>query len=153
MSGRIGPKDWSPEFRPPTTRNGVDLLQYVRGVVIVGGEGDIDLGGKGPVYVAVVHDGGGYVPAAAIAVDQNQYHNLSNDVLETAYEIMTEREMENVKHVKELQEEWGDRWDEILTEAFDGKVWVFESPLEAARALRVDKRAREFITITMPDRS
>lgn len=124
-----------------------ELERYLEGVVIIGGEGTIQLAAKGPVYVAVVHDGSGFNPGAAIAVDQNPYHDLSNDVLETAHEIMAEDSKKNTEYVAELQKEWGDRWEEILTEAFDGKVWTFEDPAEAAAAIQTSKRALEYVEI------
>jgi hypothetical protein len=123
-----------------------ELERYLESVVILGGEGTIQLAAKGPVYVAVVHDGSGFNPGAAIAIDQNQY-DLSADVLETAHEIMREDAEKNTEYVAELREEWGDRWEEILTEAFDGKVWTFEDPAEAAAAIQTSKRALEYVEI------
>lgn len=143
LSGGSGPREWSPR-RPESVQ---DLEGWLRGVVIVDGEGQVDLGRPGPVYVALVHDGSGFNPAAAIVVDQNPYHDLSNDVISTAYEIMEERAMKNEAYVKELQDEWGERWDEILTEGFDGKVWVFQNPAHAAAAIKTDDRAKKFIDI------
>jgi hypothetical protein len=151
MSFPHGPKDWEPVFRDPQTEAGLELQRYLKGCVILDGEGSIDLNDKSPVYVAVVHEGGSYVPGAAISVDQG-HRDLEHQVLETAFEIMTEHAMKNVEYVKEIQEEWGDDWQDILTEGFDGKVWTFKNPKEAELALRGDERVMKFIDIEQPDR-
>lgn len=155
-----GPKDWHPLERksdeqifqwldqfPGRTPQFDELVRYLRAVVLVGGEGVIDTGYKGPVYISIVHDGSGFNPAAAIAVDQNPFHNLSNETLEMAYEIMQDLEMKDEEHVRELQEEWGDRWDEILTEGFQGKTWVFQDPVLAASALLTEPGIRKYVEI------
>lgn len=147
MSPLFGPKDWEPSFRNPQTEAGIELLRYLKGVTIIDGEGTIDLNDRHPVYVAIVHSGGSYTPAGVIVVGQNREH----EALEAAFEIMEEHEMKNVEHVKELQEEWGDDWHDILTEGFDGKVWTFENPREAVLAVRGDKYAMKFISIEMPE--
>ena len=123
-----------------------ELERYLQGVVIIGGEGSLRLDQAGPAYVAVIHDGSGFTPGAAIAVDQNPYHDLSNEVLETAHEIMADDAKKDEKIVAELQEEWGDEWEDILTESFDGKVWTL-SPAEAAAAIRTNPRAARYVEI------
>lgn len=123
-----------------------ELERYLQGVAIIGGEGSLRLDSAGPAYVAIIHDGSGFVPGAAIAVDQNPYHDLSNDVLETAHEIMAEDAKKDEKYVAELQEEWGDRWEDILTDSFGGKVWTL-SPAEAAAAIRTYPRAARYVEI------
>lgn len=146
-----GPKDWSPRVRKlgePRTEEGQELAGWLRSSVVLEGDGTIDLDDDDPVYVAVIHDGSGFNPAAMIAVGQNRYHNLESDLLETAFDMMRERDLKNEVHVKELQEEWGEeRWEEILTEAYDGKVWKIQDPFEAARAILTDKRASQVIDI------
>lgn len=123
-----------------------ELERYLEGVVILGGEGSLQLDSAGPAYVAVIHDGSGFTPGAAIAVDQNPYHDLSDDVLETAHEIMVEDAKKDKKIVAELRKEWGDRWEEILTEPFGGKVWTL-SPADAAAAIRSNARAARYVEI------
>lgn len=147
MRGGSGPKDWFPGGRSRETR---ELEIWLKACVLIGGEGEIDIAMKGPVYIAIVHDGSGFNPAAAIAVDQNQYHDLSNDVLEKAYEVLQDHNMKNEAYVKELQDEWGDRWEEILTEAYDGKVWTFQKAAHAANAILTDKDAKRLIGIEDP---
>jgi len=124
-----------------------DLARYLQGIVLIGGEGEIDVGGRGPVYVSIIHDGSGYTPGAAIVVDQNQFHDLSNETLEAAFDIMRENVEKDEEYVRELQEEWGDRWQEILTESFDGKSWTFKNPKDAAEVISADKKASELIEI------
>lgn len=144
-----GPKDWVPGSGSKS-RTAVELERYLKSVVLVDGDGEVDLGRKGPVYIAIVHDGSGFSPAAAIAVDQNMYHDLSGDVLERAYEILQERDMKNETYVKELQEEWGDRWEEILTEAYDGKVFTLKTPVEAASVIFDDPAAKRLLEVMDP---
>lgn len=144
-----GPKDWVPGSGSKS-RTAVDLEGWLRSVVLVGGKGEVDIAMKSAVYVAIVHDGSGFNPAAVIVADQNQYHDLSSEVLEEAYEILKDRDMKDESRVKELQDEWGDRWDEILTEAYDGKVWTFQKAAHAASAIMEDKAASRFIKIIDP---
>lgn len=144
---RQGPREWSPR-RPESVQ---DLESWLRGAVVVAGEGQVNLGDRGPVYVALVHDGSGFNPRAVVVVDQNPYHDLSDDVLSTAFEIIEDEAMKNKSHVKEIQEEWGERWEEILTEGFDGKVWTFHNPYHAAAALKTDPRTMKFIEINQPE--
>lgn len=101
-----------------------DFERYLQGVVILDGDGIVRLDDEDPVHVGIVHDSSGYNPGAAIFVDQNRYHATQDTVIQEAYDILFHKDMENEEHVKELQEEWGDRWDEILTEAYDGKAWT-----------------------------
>lgn len=140
-----GPKDWIPGRAGHTQAD--DLVRHLQGVVILGGKGSIDVGQKGPVYISIVHDGSGFNPGAAIGVDQNMYHDLGQDTLEEAFEILKDRDLNNEEHVRELREEWGDRWEEILTEAYGGKTWTFKDPKVAAAALKMDKRAMKYVEI------
>jgi hypothetical protein len=140
-----GPREWRPEKVQPTTKAGQDLADWLKGVTILEGEGTVDVADWGPTYVAIVHEGGSYTPAGVIVVDQNPYHDLSNDVLETGFDMIREKFMKDTKHVKELMEEWGEEWEDILMESVDGKVWVFKNAREAAAAIRTDDRARKFI--------
>src|SRR5436190_16625652 len=155
-----GPKDWNPRARterhgseewldqfPGRTPQFDDLVRHLRAVVLIGGEGYIGTDKEGPVYISIVHDGSGFNPAAAIAVSQNRYHDLSQDTLEEAFEILEDHDEKNVEHVRELQEEWGDRWEEILTEAYEGKTWVFKDPVLAASAILTVPGMRKYIEI------
>lgn len=141
-----GPRDWSPRHTPPSTEKGKDLADWLKGVTILEGEGTIDAAEKGPTYVAIVHEGGSYNPGGVIVVDQNPYHDLSNDVLETGFDMVREWLLKNEEHVQELMKDYGDEWEDVMMESVDGKVWVFKDPAEAANAIRTDERARKFIT-------
>jgi len=120
---------------------------YLRGVVIVGGEGTIDLSSKDEVWIGVVHDNSGYNPMGAVAVNQNRFHSHPDIPLQTADEILTDLLMEDTEYVEELQEEWGDEWYEILTEGINGMVFGPFTPEVAADIIRSDKRAASFIDI------
>jgi hypothetical protein len=138
-----GPKDWS----PGKSAQSRDLESWLKGVVLVGGKGEIDIAMKSPVYVAVVHDGSGFNPAAVIVVDQNMYHDLSSEVLEEAFEILKDRDLQDKVHVQELMDEWGDRWEEILTEGYDGRTWTINKPAFAAAAIQGVVTAARLIKI------
>ena len=138
-------KDWRPPPVGPVTKKGLELARYLGGVSLLEGKGEIRTKDSGPVYVAIVHDGTGFTPGATIAVDQNPFHDLTNEVLEEAFEMMKDYHLMDESYVKELQKNWGDIWEEMLTELFDGKVWVFKNPVEALAAIYTDKKARGFI--------
>lgn len=145
-------KDWTPRKSDPNNPTPRESLQrYLKLVRLIGGEGSIELGERGPVYVAIAHDASSYHPDGAIVVDQNPFHDLEDAVLTTAFEIVEERVMENEVHVKDIQEEWGDQWREILTEAFDGAVWTFNDPYEASAAIVGDPEAMRHIEINDPE--
>lgn len=151
---RKGPREWSPrrKFQPPSTPEGVELEGWLQSVTILDGEGEIDLGRVGPVYVAIVDSGGSYFPTGVIVVDQNPYHG-ENNVLEIGFEMVKEDVMKNKEYVKELQRDWGDEWEEILTENFGGKVWSFNDPYQAAAAIATNKRAFLFIDLEESEES
>ena len=82
-----------------------------------------------------------------IVVDQNPYHNLRDETLQEAFGILKDIHMQDEEHVRELQEEWGDDWEEILTETFDGKSFVFHDPKKAAEVISEDKGASKYVEI------
>lgn len=130
----------------PYAEEALGLNRYLDGVVIVDGEGTIDLNDTDPVFVGIVHDGSGFTPAAAIFVDQNRHHASHDSAIQGAFEIMEAKALEDEEIVAEHQEEWGDRWQEILTESFDGKAFQV-TPEDAVRLIDRDGKAAEFIDI------
>ena len=120
---------------------------YLRGVVILDGDGTIDLGDKDEVWIGIVHDGSGYTPGAAVSINQNRYHSHPDIPLQAAHEILTEKLLEDTEHVKELQEEWPDDWYDILTEGSDGMVFGPFKHAVAADIFRSDKYASKYIDI------
>lgn len=120
---------------------------YLRGVVILDGEGSIELGDRDDVWIGIIHDGSGYNPGAAIAINQNRYHDHPDIPLQDAHEILTEKLLEDTEHVKELQEEWPDDWYDVLTEGSDGMVFGPFDPATAADIVRSDKYASKYIDI------
>lgn len=137
-----------------TSTDSEDLARYLDGVNLIGGEGSIDLGyiarmsdrgyNDETVNVAIVHDGSGYTPSAAIVVLDFGH---PDSALQFAYEILEERER-NLStedgRMAELESEWTEyegQADEILTESFDGKVWTL-SPEEAVNVIRNSKAAQ-----------
>lgn len=141
-------KDWWPGgqslIRSPAAK---DLVHYLESVVILGGWGGISVSYGGPVYVAICHDGSGFVPTGMIAVDQSLYHDLSEDAFSEAYHLLKDRIMEDEEYIEELRKDWGDRWEEILVEPLDGKTWTIQNPAEAIAAIRTDPRAYRAIEI------
>lgn len=139
---------WEGSFSPEAQ----EFMRYLKAVVIVAGEGSIELGNSyhDTVSVAIVHDGSGYNPGAAIFVD---YGGREDAALESAYEILEEREMESAfedGRMEELEAEWteyeGQAYD-ILTETFDGRAWTLDAE-EAAEIIEKDKYAIQYIDIS-----
>lgn len=121
-----------------------DVLE--KGVILVAGdaEGHIDIGAEDePVWVAIVVNVEGYGPhTGAIYAYQNRFHGNADTPLQEAYEILEEWEREHHgDYLKELEEEYGDRANEIFTETFDG--WSFKlDPREFGEAIRHTKAAK-----------
>ena len=76
-----------------------------------------------------------------------------HSALEGAYEILETMDREQAMEdgrMAELEEEWGDRADEILTEGYNGQV--FELPVEeAAEVIEMDKYASKYIDIEVQE--
>lgn len=112
-----------------------EFERLLEAFILVEGEGDVQVGGPGgtdPVHVAVVYDVVSYGPhTSAIYVDQNRYHASGDTALQAAYEILEQWELDYQSeaaktgdtYLKDLQEEWGDEWMEIMTETFDGQTF------------------------------
>ena len=131
------------------TRDPEVFERYLKSCVIVCGEGEIDLTVgedlEDEVAIAIIHDGSGFNPAAALHVSEL---GSTQDALEQAFDAMREHTLEHYpEHVKELQEEWGDEWDQILTETFDGLAFTL-SPHAAAQAIVNDRFAPHHVTVS-----
>ena len=118
-----------------------DLDRWLAGVVILAGEGSIDISSKAKVWIAIVHDGGGFSPGAAIVAAD---YGSGDEALERAVELLEEKTMEDTEYIEELEKEWRESWREILTERWDGRVWGLSSS-DAAKILKNDKSAAEVI--------
>ena len=120
--------------------------QYIAGCVVVAGDATLQLDSDdGFVHVAVIHDGSGFTPAAAIHIVESYSH--PDSAAEEAFDAMREHTLKHCpEHVKELQAEWGDEWEEILTGAFSGFTWTLPVfPL--AWAICADKYAARHVGI------
>jgi hypothetical protein len=128
------------------SRNPETFERYLGGCVILAGEGDIDFDSdEDEVAIAIIHDGSGFTPGAAIHVSEL---GSTQDALEQAFDALREHTLEHFpEHVAELQEEWGDDWDQILTESFDGIAFTL-SPQDAAKAIINDRFAHQYVTIS-----
>lgn len=118
------------------------------GVILRDGEGSVDVNDEDPIWVAIVVDVQGYGPhEGAIYADQNRFHANADTALQEAYEILENYERDNMskKDREELEEEWGDRADEIMTETFDAVIWKLE-PKEFAKAIKGSKAAK-FVSV------
>jgi len=145
----IGGGDWrkSAEAEPGSRHKSSDPEQferYLAGVVVLDGDGTLYLDKDPQIHIAIVHDGTGYNPGAAIYVAEE--HESADGALEKAWEILEYKAMEDTKYVKELQAEWGDEWNEILTETFDGMVFTIPASV-AAKIISEDQSASKYITI------
>lgn len=123
------------------------------GVILRDGEGSVEISedrfsGQDPVWVAIVVDVQGYGPhEGAIYADQNRYHASADTALQEAYEILEnyERDHMSKKDREDLEKEWGDRADEIMTETYDAMIWKLD-PKEFAKAIKGSKAAK-FISV------
>jgi hypothetical protein len=106
-----------------------DLDRWLRGCAIVAGEIDLWDNVSTKVLVAIVHDGSGFNPAAAVAVMD---HGHQDEVLQLADELL---------------EEWKlTQGEDVFTGADDGMVW--ELPIaEAARVLDSYERVLRYIDL------
>jgi hypothetical protein len=122
------------------SRDPEQFARYLAAVVVLAGDSSLeyDLDNGYDTAVAIVHDGSGFTPGAAIHISET---NSPHDALEQAHDMLRRHVIATCpEHVAELQAEWGDRWEEILTETFDGRVWVL-NPYVAACAIKADKFA------------
>jgi hypothetical protein len=80
---------------------------------------------------------------------QNRYHGNPDEPLQNAYEMLEEWKREHYGddlEELELEEEWGERANEVFTESFDG--WSFRlDPREFGEAIRGSK-AEKYIDLT-----
>lgn len=115
----------------------VELKRLLKqAAVLVDGEADL-YDSESPVHVAIVFNVEGYGPhVATIYAENNRYHSSPDTAIQAAYEMLEQWEIEKYpENVAELQEEYGDDWNEILTETFDGR-WFTMSFRDFARAIR-----------------
>jgi hypothetical protein len=103
-----------------------DFKRMLDAFILRYGEGDVRLGMEDPVHVSIVWNAEGYGPhIGAIVVDQ-LWGIGGDETLQRAYEILEQEMMDDPQfadHIKDLQEEYGDDWNEIFTETFDGRLW------------------------------
>lgn len=117
-----------------------------KGVILRDGEANVIDVAKGAdaVWVAIVVDVEGYGPhEGAIYVDQNRYHASADTALQEAYELLENYKREHMtkKERKELEKEWGERADEIMTETFSAMIWKLD-PVEFGKAIKGTKAAK-----------
>jgi hypothetical protein len=125
------------------------LEDYLRGVAILTGEGNIWVNGDCPrvnkVNISIVHDASGFNPGAAIFVEEA--YNHPDSALQGAFEVLEQHTMEDREYTDELYEEWGDQWMEIMTEGWDGRVWTDVPAKVAAELIGADNSAKEYIDV------
>jgi hypothetical protein len=133
------------------SENLTEFRRYLEGVVVVDGDGSItlyDTAPGAPVYAAIVHDGSGFNPGAAVVVSQEDWVG-EEGCLQQALEIL---EMWNYEHHRdyynELVEEYGEEAAAgVFTETFDGKAWSGLNAKGVADAIKADKFAPRYIDI------
>ena len=129
------------------SRDPEQFARYLAGVVVLCGDSSMEynLENGHDVAIAIIHDGSGFTPGAAIHVSET---DNPHDALEQAHDMLREHTLEHFpEHVAELQAEWGDEWESILTETFDGMVWVL-NPYAAALAVKADRFALAHVSLT-----
>jgi len=119
-----------------------ELRDMINGVVLRDGGGDIIVGDEyySKAYIAIIHDSGGFNPSAGICAAQDP-----DTAIQEAFGYLEDWYLEDIEYVKEVQEEWGDQWSEILTEGFDGLVFELD-PEEAAQVIE-SSDAKKYIEI------
>ncbi len=102
-----------------------DFKRMLDAFIFKYGEGTVRFDMDDPVGVAVVYDVSGYGPhVSAIVVEQAV--KGTEEAIQSAYEILEQEMMDDPQfadHIKDLQEEYGNDWGEVFTEAFDGQTW------------------------------
>jgi vacuolar-type H+-ATPase subunit I/STV1 len=118
-----------------------------KGVILIGGEGSVDLNDDDPVFVGIIVNVTGYGPhVGAIYTMQNRFHGNPDEPLQEAHQILEEWEMDhNMDYFKELEKEHGDSASEVFTETFDGWSWEL-TPQELADAIE-GTGAEKFIEV------
>lgn len=125
----------------------VELKRLIKGAAILVDGGSEIYDSESPVHVALVFNVQSYGPhTATIYAENDRYHSSADGALQAAYELLEEHEIEHdPEYVSELQEEYGDDWNEVLTETFDGR-WFTMSFRDFARAIRGTK-AEKYIDL------
>lgn len=128
------------------TRDSLEYFkQFLSGVVVVTGEGYLDPDNE-TVNVAIVHDGSGFNPGAAIVVDS---YASGEGCLQEAFERLELYNYENHRdYYDELVGEYGEeRGGEVFTESFDGNAWDNLPSWGVAELINQDKFASKHIDI------
>ncbi len=129
-----------------TSRDPEQFQRYLAGVVLICGDSSLvyNLENGHDAAIAIVHDGSGFTPGAAVHVSET---DSPHDALEQAYDALRQHTIDHYpEHVAELQKDWGDEWESILTESFDGMAWVLD-PQVAATAVRADRFAPKYVEL------
>jgi hypothetical protein len=116
-----------------------ELLEKAVVLVDGGSDGYLDIGAgeSDPIWVAIMVDVSGYGPhVGTVYAYQNRFHGNPDEPLQEAEEMLEEWKRENEgDYLRELEEEWGERADEVFRETFDG--WSFRlNPREFGEAIR-----------------
>lgn len=125
-----------------------DLEQFksmLKGVSVVDGEGYLDPDSE-TVNVAIVHDGSGFNPAAAVVVDS---YESAESCIQQAFETLEMWNFEHYReHYDELVEEHGEEaGSEMFTETYNGNAWDNLPTFEVAEAIASDTFASKRIDI------
>ena len=106
-------------------KNAKDFKRMLDALIFKYGEGTVRFDWDEPVWVAVVVDVSGYGPHVGAIVVEQAFRG-GDEAIQRAYEILEQEMMDDPQfadHIKDLQEEYGDDWNEIFTETFDGRLW------------------------------
>ena len=115
-----------------------ELLEKAVVLVDGGSDGYLDVGaGNGdPIWAAIMVDVSGYGPhVGVVCAYQNRFHGNPDTPLQAADEMLEEwKRKHEGDYLRELEEEYGERADEVFCETFDG--WSFRlDPREFGEAI------------------
>jgi len=150
MKKRVTADSVAKQAQNHSSDSGEELKRYLGGVVLLGGEGSITVDPGEDVYIAIMHDGGGFNPGAVICVEE---YGHPDTALEGAYELLYEKELTEAiedGRMAELEAEWTEyegQATDILIESFDGMVWTL--PAHEAAEIISQSSAAKYINIDM----
>lgn len=105
-----------------------EFVRYIEGGVLLEGCVEIDMGysyKKDVVYAGVIHDGSGYTPGMALFVgDEHEDHSLQEAYSSLETNIRDGMTEEDWSELEKDAEGYDMEPDDLLTEGFDGKVFI-----------------------------
>ena len=121
-----------------------DLVDFLNGVVLIAGGGQVDLDDVDPVYVGVTVDNySGDRPKAALVISQLA-HETRNSILNRADDLMRAWYLEhNHEFIMSIGEKEGEEYDA----GWEGHVWQLTAPAVDEVLKRVDDNSFDQVLV------